>query len=118
MNRKPLALAIILIIAALAPATAIIGFCTRMPCCSHRGAAAVTLSTERADCCTTITCYDSPSVKLTIGTSPAADMLATRALLSVAPAHIITVGLARVSADTSPPMTMQHRLAALSTLLI
>ena len=118
MNRKPLALAIILIIAALAPATAIIGFCTRMPCCSHRGAAAVTFSTERADCCTTITCDDSPSAKLTIGTSPASGLFARRALVSAAPAHMITVSLARVAVDTSPPMTMQHRLAALSTLLI
>jgi hypothetical protein len=118
MNRKPLALAFVLIIAALAPATAIIGFCTRMPCCSHAADASVALSTERADCCTTITCYESPSAKLTIGTSPASVIVTTPALVSVAPPPTIAVVLARVPIDTSPPMTVQHRLATLSTLLI
>jgi len=117
MNRKPLALAIVLIIAALAPATAIIGFCTRMPCCSHAADASAALSTDRADCCTTITCYESPSAKLTIGTSPTADALATPALVST-PAPMIAAVLARAPIDTSPPMTVQHRLATLSTLLI
>jgi len=36
MNRKPLALAIVLLIAGLAPPpSAIMGFCKRMPCCNH-----------------------------------------------------------------------------------
>ena len=118
MNRKPLALAIVLIIAALAPATAIIGFCTRMPCCSHAANASVALSTERNDCCTTINCYESPSAKLTIGTSPTADVLATPALVSVGPMPTMAAVLARAPIDTSPAMTQQHRLAALSTLLI
>ena len=56
MHRKPLALAIVLIIAGLAPATAIIGFCKRMPCCSHTADVSAALSTERTDCCTTVTC--------------------------------------------------------------
>ena len=118
MNRKPLALAIVLIFAALAPATAIIGFCTRMPCCTDAAAATVALSTERNDCCTTITCYESPSAKLTIGTAPTADMLATPALLPVAAAPTMAAFLARVPVDASPPPTLQHRLAVLSTLLI
>ena len=118
MHRKPLALAIVLIIAALAPATAIIGFCTRMPCCSHTADASIALSTERTDCCTTITCYESPSAKLTIGTSPTADTIAMPALVSVAPAPAIASFLDRLPIDTSPPMTMQHRLAALSILLV
>jgi hypothetical protein len=117
MNRKPLALAIVLIIAALAPATAIIGFCTRMPCCSH-AADAIALSTERGDCCTTITCYESPSAKLTIGTSPTPDMLATPAFVSITPAVTMVSVLARAPIDTSPPITVQQRLAILSTLLI
>ena len=107
-----------LLIAALAPAAAIIGFCTRMPCCSHTPDASVALSAERTDCCTTITCYESPSAKLTIGTSPTADTIAAPALISVPPAPAIASFLARVPIDTSPPMTMQHRLAALSTLLV
>ena len=110
--------AIVLIIAGLAPATAIIGFCKRMPCCSHTADVSAALSTERTDCCTTVTCYESPSARLTSGTSPTADMLATPALLSVAPAPTMAAFLARVPVDTSPPMTMQHRLAVLSTLLV
>src|SRR4051812_5620813 len=52
MLRKPLTLAIVLVIAGLAPAAAIIGFCTRMPCCSHAANATPALATERGDCCT------------------------------------------------------------------
>ncbi|HYC61040.1 MAG TPA: hypothetical protein VEK79_15875 [Thermoanaerobaculia bacterium] len=33
MTRKTLALAVVLLIAGLAPATAVIGFCAKMPCC-------------------------------------------------------------------------------------
>ena len=117
MHRKPLALAIVLIIAGLAPATAIIGFCTRMPCCSHAAHTSVALSTEDSECCTTITCYESPSAKLTIGTS-ISDTAATPELVSVAPASTMAAVLDRVSIDSSPPMSMQHRLAVLSTLLI
>lgn len=118
MTRKPLALAIVLIIAALAPATAIIGFCTRMPCCSHAADAAAALSTERTDCCTTITCYDSPSVKLTSGRSATVDLLAMPALVSMVPPTTMSAFLAHAPVDPSPPMTVRHRLAALSTLLI
>jgi hypothetical protein len=118
MNRKPLVLAIVLIIAALAPATAIIGFCARMPCCSHAAGASAALSTERADCCTTITCYESPSAKLTIGTSPIPDLTAMPTLVSVAPAQTMTSVFAHALIDPSPPITLRHRLAILSTLLI
>ena len=118
MNRKPLALAIVLLITALAPATAIIGFCTRMPCCSHAAAAALAFAKERADCCTTITCYESPSVKLTTGPLSTLHVVAMPALISAAPATPMTSIVALATIDTWPPMTVRHRLAVLSTLLI
>jgi hypothetical protein len=49
-NRRALALAIVLLIAGLAPASAIIGFCTRMPCFSHARDAATAFSTEGFRC--------------------------------------------------------------------
>lgn len=119
MNRKPLALAIVLILVVLAPATAIIGFCARMPCCSHASFASLAFATERADCCTTITCYESPSAKMTKAGSPdAAAVVAAPTLVATAPVppHAPSVALAVV--DTSPPLTVRHRLAALSILLI
>ena len=118
MTRKPLTLAIVLLIAGLSPAAAIIGFCTRMPCCSHASDAATAFAAERNDCCTTITCYDSPSAKIADGTSSSADVLfSTPALLAVAAAPAVPA-LTREIIDTSPPATARQRLAALSTLLI
>ena len=46
MNRKGLALVIVLFLAGLAPAAAIIGFCTRMPCCNHASGSPLELTTE------------------------------------------------------------------------
>jgi hypothetical protein len=116
MNRKSLALGIILLIAGLAPASAIIGFCSRMPCCSH--ASNATFSTERADCCTTIACYESPSLKLTTAPTSADALLATPALIIIAPAPSPAPLIARAFAGTSPPVPVRHRLAILSTLLV
>jgi hypothetical protein len=120
MNRKALALAIVLLVAGLAPASAIIGFCARMPCCSHpSNATTAAFSTERNDCCTTIACYESPSLKLSAAPTSADAVLATPALIittapAIAPAPIVT----QAFADTSPPLSSRHRLAVLSTLLI
>jgi hypothetical protein len=119
MNRKPLALMIVLLIAGLAPASAIIGFCSPMPCCSHVSEATAAFSTERNDCCTTIACYESPSLKLTTAPPTAADaLLASPALISVAPAPSSAPLVTRAFEDTSPPVSTRHRLAILSTLLI
>ena len=118
MNRKPLALAIMLIIAALAPATAIIGFCTRMPCCSHAPEATVALATERGDCCTTITCYETPSAKLTTGVSSAASAAIAPALAAVVPALCLAPAVAHTFTDPSPPRAVSDKLAVLSILLI
>ena len=119
MNRKPLALAIVLIFAALAPATAIIGFCTRMPCCNHAPAASLAFAAQADDCCTAITCYESPSAKLTNGAASAYVLLATPPLVAAAAVVAAPTQLrAREVADASPPLSTQHRLAILSTLLI
>jgi len=117
MNRKPLALAIVLLLTGLAPVATIIGFCTRMPCCNHASGRPLAFSTEAHDCCTTITCYEPPCVKLTNGVAASDALLATPVLVHVAvappPQRIAAAG-----ADTSPPIHTRHRLAILSTLLI
>lgn len=118
MNRKAIALAIVLLIAGLAPASAIIGFCTRMPCCSHAPSDNLaTFSTDGTDCCTTITCHPSPSAKLATRAVSVDVAFAAPALLPVATVSSASV-TSREVADTSPPVTVRQRLAALSTLLI
>src|SRR5204862_6169837 len=94
MNRRALALTIVLLLAGLAPASAIIGFCSRMPCCSHAADAAAAFSTERDDCCTTIACYESSSTELTTTPSsanahPTAPVISSAAAVP-APAPLIT----------------------------
>lgn len=116
MNRKSLALVIVLVIAGLAPASAIIGFCARMPCCSQASEATAAWSTERNDCCTKIACYESPSLATAPGSAGA--LLAAPAIITVAPPPSPPPLLAQAFADTSPPVRVRHRLAVLSTLLI
>ena len=118
MTRKVLALAIVLLIAGLAPASAIIGFCTRMPCCSHAPDATLALSTERTDCCTTVTCYDTPSAKLTASASSAEFAAVAPALPVVIAAPRLAPLVARTFTDASPPLAVSDRLAVLSILLI
>jgi hypothetical protein len=118
MNRKSLALAIVLVIAGLAPAAAIIGFCSRMPCCSHASEATDAFSTERNDCCTTITCYESPSLKLSTAPTSVDTVLAAPLIITIAPAISPAPMATQAFAGTSPPAPVRHRLALLSTLLI
>lgn len=118
MNRKPIALSIVLLLAGLAPATAIIGFCTRMPCCSHAASdASIAFSTERTDCCTTITCYDSPSAKLANRTASADVVFGVPALVTLAATPAPPVRT-RELIDPSPPEGARQRLAAISVLRI
>ena len=116
MNRKAIALGIVLLLAGLAPATAMIGICTRMPCCSHAPSDAVAFSTESSDCCTSITCYESPSVKLANRVA-SADVVFAPELLAAA-STIAAPTLTIEVIDTSPPATARQRLAALSVLRI
>jgi len=118
MIRKPLTVAIVLLIAGFAPAASIIGFCTRMPCCSHAPDAMLALATERGDCCTTVTCYDTPAAKLITGSSAAPAVAFAPALAAVSPVRRFGPTLARTFNDTSPPRGVVDRLAILSILLI
>jgi hypothetical protein len=117
MNRKLLALAIVLLFAGLAPASAIIGFCKRMPCCNHADAAPAALSTQANGCCTTVACYESPSAKLTGGASATDAVFAMPAVTPIA-AAAPQPSLARECVDASPPASARQRLAARSVLLI
>ncbi|MCU1347030.1 MAG: hypothetical protein JWO56_60 [Acidobacteria bacterium] len=117
MNRKPLALLIVLLIAGLAPAAAIIGFCARMPCCRHAPAAPLAFSTGGRDCCTSVTCYDAPSAKLTAGAAASA-LAAVPALRSTTAVFQPAPVALRPFIDTSPPRDAGDRLAVLSILLI
>lgn len=114
MVRKLMTAAIVLMIAGLAPAAAIIGFCTRMTCCDH---APIAFTTESGDCCTAITCYDAPSARLAnaddAAASPAKPMAAVIAATQPAVPNVV-----RAFIDASPPRTTGGRLAALSILLI
>lgn len=118
MTRKVLALAVVLIISSVAPASAVIGFCAKMPCCFGEAHDGPELGATNADCCTTISCYEAPSAKLTIPASASLTPVSTPAVLS-APALLPPAETrAPVPADTSPPLTAQHRRALLSVFLI
>src|SRR5205085_10609096 len=100
-----------------APASAIMGFCARMPCCNHASAAPLALAAGSGDCCTAAACYDAPSATLT-ASAPAVTFI-TAPLLAFAapPVHAIAVA-AHSFSDTSPPRRTGDRLAVLSILLI
>ena len=116
MTRKSLSLAIVLLIAGMAPVAAIIGFCTRMPCCSHHSEAAIAVAADAGDCCTTITCYDAAPAKLTTA-APAAPSVAPASVAAVSTPRVV-LRVARTVIDTSPPRSTANRLAILSLLLI
>ena len=118
VTRNVLAIAVVLLIAGLAPATAVIGFCAKMPCCfddPHDGPA---LATNRADCCTTITCYEAPSHDLT---ATAKVKMAAAMTIDASPG-VITLPVvpagSRTFESSSPPPTTSQRLSTLATLLI
>src|SRR5438128_957877 len=111
-------LAIVLVMTSLAPALAIIGFCSRMTCCNHGPAGPLAFSTETNDCCTTIACYETPSAKLTNGTSVPDALLAMPASVHAVPAPPSLDPGAPEVIEPSPPIPTRHRLAILSTFLI
>ena len=111
MSRRTVALLIAVVIAGLAPASAIIGYCARMPCC-HHAQQPLKMSADTRDCCTTVACYDAPSVKLSASTPVVA--------LTIVPTVIVERGVQQLlpALAASPPPTTQQRLAILSVLLI
>jgi hypothetical protein len=118
MTRKALALVVVLITTSLAPATAVIGFCARMPCCFGEAHDGPVLGTNNPDCCTTINCYEAPSPELTVSAKAKSIAATAPAVLPVV-AVIASTHLERRSFDdTSPPPTTKQRLSSLSILLI
>ena len=121
MPRKTLALAVALLISSLTPATAVIGFCAKMPCCEHEARAVPqpVLTTERADCCTTINCYEAPPHELAASGKAKVFTATTLATLRVTTA-MPQASVARRCTfdDSSPPPTTSERLSTLSILLI
>jgi hypothetical protein len=118
MNRKALALTIVLLFVALAPAAAIIGFCTRMACCSHQGAVDVSFGAPSMDCCTAVTCYDAPSVNLKTAPFGASALASAPAIVMAVPFPLRRPVAVRTISDASPPRPARERLAVLATLLI
>lgn len=118
MKRKTLALIVILIVTGLAPATAVLGFCAKMPCCftePHDGPA---LSVDMSDCCNTISCYEAPTHESTASASAHALTAAAPAVLPLATLVPEPPAVQHIFVDLSPPRTTSDRLASLSVLLI
>ena len=118
MMRKVLALLVLVIASGLAPATAIIGFCAKMPCCFGEAQDGPVLATNMADCCTTISCYEGPPHDLAVSGKVKAIAATTPVMLSVAPAIQQAPVARRTFDDTSPPPTTSERLSSLSVFLI
>lgn len=120
--RKALGLVFVLLIIGVAPATAMIGFCAKMPCCfhgakSHHGAE---VSTAGADCCNSVSCAETQPQKL--GAASAIQLITqdatTTADLSILVPAMSAPGVVGF-ADSSPPPRSQHqRLSTLSTFFI
>ncbi len=115
--RKVLALLIVGIASALGPATAVIGFCAKLPCCfgaAKSGPAVV----APPGCCSTISCYEAPPHDLTVGAKAKVFPPATLAVLRVASPMPQVFAAPLTFDDTSPPATTSDRLSTLSFFLI
>lgn len=118
MTRKVLALVVVLITWSLAPATAVLGFCAKMPCCFGEAADGPALASNMADCCTIISCYEAPSHELTVSGKAKTFTATTLATLPVTLAIPQVLVARRTFDDTSPPPTTSERLSSLSAFLI
>ena len=120
MSRKVLAFVVILVVTGLAPATAVLGFCAKMPCCftgaDHDGGPVI--GADMADCCTTINCYEAPPNDSTASAKAQAVTAEAPAVLPVLTVVPARPAVQHVFVDLSPPRTMSDRLASLSVLLI
>jgi hypothetical protein len=115
--RKTLTAAFVLVLTGLAPAAAVIGFCTRMPCCSHIASDSVAAQDKGADCCTAITCYDAPAAKPATSATVMNNSVASTTL-AAGPRLPHFAPVPRAFSDASPPRGIGGRLAILSVLLI
>lgn len=119
MTRKVLALLVVLIATGLAPATAVLGFCAKMPCCFAEADEGRALATNIADCCSTISCYEAPPHELAASGKAKAFTVTTLATLPVTTATPqASIARALTFDDTSPPLTISERLSTLSIFLI
>ncbi len=112
-------LLLLIVAAALVPATAIAGFCAKMPCCfSQASEGTGSQSLSESDCCSTVSCAEAPSQDITL--SETAKQFASNAPVSFAALvdapH--TPFVCRTCEHSSPPRTSSQRLSALSTFLI
>ena len=118
MIGKALALVLVMLLSALAPATAVLGFCAKMPCCFDEAHDGQALETNNAGCCTTINCYEAPSHELTVSAkAKTVHATASVVLPAIAPIPVLEIASATFD-DPSPPLTTKQRLASLSILLI
>lgn len=120
MSRKVLVFLVILVVTGLTPATAVLGFCAKMPCCftdaDHDGGPVI--GADMSDCCNTISCYEAPPHESTAGAKAQALAADAPAELPVANIVLAPRAVQHVFVDLSPPRTTSDRLASLSVLLI
>lgn len=118
MTRKVLTLVVVLITSSLAPATAVLGFCAKMPCCFGEPADGPALASNMGGCCNTISCYEAPSRDVTVSAKAKTFTATTLASLPVTLAMPQVAVARRTFDDTSPPPTTSERLSSLSVFLI
>lgn len=116
LMRRVLALAVIALLAALAPAASIAGFCSRMPCCAHSSGGGPVFATERGDCCTTVTCEERPSAALVSSASHYDDVSLSSVLVPRAVGPLLRAFPREV--NDRIPCASRQRLAVLSILII
>jgi hypothetical protein len=119
--RKALMLVFAVLIIGAVPASAVIGFCAKMPCCfAHEREAPVELTAAYPDCCDSISCAETPNQKLDRSSSakaPTLSFVVFSQTVAIVPAtHALTI---RDYHDLAPPPpTARQRLSAISLLLI
>lgn len=118
MMRRIQALMVILIVSGLAPATSMIGFCTKMPCCFGQAEEGPVLAIGMANCCTPINCEETPSQDLTVSAKAKVLTASTLAVLPAGAAIPTVSDARRIFVDLSPPPTTSERLSSLSAFLI
>jgi hypothetical protein len=120
--RKVVLLVLAVVIVGAVPATAIIGFCAKMPCCfaKHGEGHGASIGVERQDCCDTVSCAETQPQKL--GLSPdlkEPGMAAVDLPLAVTVVPVSPLLAAGRHAGIEPaPHPVRQRLSALSLLLI
>jgi hypothetical protein len=119
--RKALVLVTAVLIIGVVPATAVIGFCAKMPCCFASPAeTSVPFAVGQPDCCDSINCAETPAQELGLSTA-VKSLTAGLAVVQQPTAAIVNAPalLARDLHDLAPPPpTARQRLSGLSLLLI